>query len=125
MAENYRFDQSAIFIDFFFPDRPTGFPASRSEPDLHWEFGRPRYSGCAERRQKLELPYKHLGTYKYSGTLPYKQPGTRVLSISESTHVQPRVLTSSDDSGVVARGQHWSITRTHHVCNAKFSLLGP
>ena len=35
-------------------------------------------------------PSKHPGTYKYSCTLPYKQPGTRVLSISESTHVQPR-----------------------------------
>ena len=30
-----------------------------------------------------------------------------------------------NDTGVVARGQHWSITRTHRVCNAKFSLLGP
>ena len=29
------------------------------------------------------------------------------------------------DTVVVARGQHWPITRTHRVCNAKFSLLGP
>ena len=30
-----------------------------------------------------------------------------------------------NDTGVVARGQHWSITRTHRVCKARFSLLGP
>ena len=30
-----------------------------------------------------------------------------------------------NDTGVVARGQHWSITRTHRVCKAEFPLLGP
>ena len=30
-----------------------------------------------------------------------------------------------NDTGVVARGQHGSITRTHRVCKAEFPLLGP
>ena len=30
-----------------------------------------------------------------------------------------------NDTGVVARGQHWSITRTNRVCKAEFPLLGP
>ena len=35
----------------------------------------------------------------------------------------PRI--HDNDTVVVARGQHWSITRTHRVCKAEFPLLGP
>ena len=35
------------------------------------------------------------------------------------------VRNHDNDTGIVARGQHWSITRTHRVCSVMLSLLGP